>query len=65
MDKTTTWAMMKGFGGGLVGAFVAGLALSRLGFYDSQPVWVTVVTLVGAAVGTAIGFGLTERADAT
>jgi fructose-specific phosphotransferase system IIC component len=65
MDRATMRAMLKGFGGGLVGAFVAGLALLWLGFYDSQPAWVTVITLVGAAVGTGIGFGLTERADAT
>jgi uncharacterized membrane protein YeaQ/YmgE (transglycosylase-associated protein family) len=65
MDDATTRAMLKGFGGGLVGALIAGLALSWLGFYDSQPTWVTVVTLVGAAVGTAIGFGLTEHTGAT
>lgn len=56
-------AMLKGFGGGLAGAFVAGLVLFWLGFYDSQPVWVTAGTLVAAAVGAAIGSGLTEQTD--
>jgi uncharacterized membrane protein len=63
MDTATMRAMLKGFGGGLIGAFVAGLVLFWLGFYDSQPV-VSTITLIGAAVGVGIGFGLTERTDA-
>ncbi|WP_256686248.1 hypothetical protein [Halococcus qingdaonensis] len=60
MDEATLRAVLTGFGGGLVGALIGGLVLFWLGFYDNQPVWVTVITLVGAAVGSAIGFGLNE-----
>jgi uncharacterized membrane protein YeaQ/YmgE (transglycosylase-associated protein family) len=64
MDKATMWAMLKGFGGGLVGALIAGLVFFWLGFYDNQPVAITV-TLVSAAVGAGIGFGLTEGTNGT
>lgn len=57
------WAMLKGFGGGLVGALIGGVVLFWLGFYDTQPVWMSAGTFVGAAVGTAIGSGLTERTN--
>ena len=65
MDKATVRTMLKGFGGGLVGALVAGLVFFLLGFYDGQPVWVTAGTLVAAAVGTGIGLGLTEQTNGT
>jgi uncharacterized membrane protein YccC len=64
MNKATLRAMLTGFGGGMIGALISGLVLFWLGFYDNQPVWVTAVTLVGAAVGSAIGFGLTEDSKA-
>ncbi|EMA44546.1 hypothetical protein C448_08359 [Halococcus morrhuae DSM 1307] len=65
MDKATLRAMLTGFGGGMIGALISGLFIFWLGFYDSQPIWVTAVTLVGAAVGSAIGFGLTGNSKAT
>ena len=54
MNEATLRAVLTSFGGGLVGALIGGLVLFWLGFYDNQPVWVTAVTLVGAAVGSAI-----------
>jgi ABC-type lipoprotein release transport system permease subunit len=65
MDKATLRAMLTGFGGGLVGAFIGGIIIFWLGFYDNQPIWVTVITLVGAAVGSAIGSGLNGDSKTT
>jgi CDP-diglyceride synthetase len=53
---------LKGFVGGLIGAFVGGLVLFFwLGFPSNEAAWTTVIISVAAAVGAGIGSGIHDQ----